>query len=131
MEVTDLYNQLKYLRMCCGLSSKEISRLLKKGIYTYDAYEKQSLLLPPYFETRVCKLYDIEKEELYCAVDQLSEKTKEKFHSFKTMSPDEVLKMLIYNYTGQHLDNYTYHEIKGITISFMIHEMPIRLPVFI
>lgn len=107
-------NNLKYFRTIANLTRKELSSLMNVTVYTYQGYEDDRMVMRPETVILVSMIYNIDKDDIFCPENDVSEDTLEKLNKLAVMQEKERYNQLIYNLTGDKKDKIGYKQVNMI-----------------
>lgn len=107
-------NNLKYFRTITNLTRKELSSLMNVTVYTYQGYEDDRMVMRPETIILVSMIYNINREDIFCSENDISEDTLQKLNDLALISGKERYSQLIYNLTGEKKDKIGYKQVNMI-----------------
>lgn len=107
-------NNLKYFRTLTDLEPKELSALLGVSVYTYRAYETDRMIMDEIIIKLICKLFNVEKEELFIEKDKLRQETINKLIYYTKFNKKEKIKLLVFNLSGKYCEKISFAELSKI-----------------
>ena len=107
-------NNLKYFRTISNLTRKELSSLMNVTVYTYQGYEDDRMVMRPETIILVSMIYNINREDIFCSENDISEDTLQKLNDLALISGKERYSQLIYNLTGEKKDKIGYKQVNMI-----------------
>lgn len=107
-------NNLKYFRTIANLTRKELSSLMNVTVYTYQGYEDDRMVMRPETVILVSMIYNIDKNDIFCPENNVSEDTLEKLNNLSAMPEKERYGQLIFNLTGEMKERVGYKQVNII-----------------
>ena len=89
-------NNLKYFRTLTDLEPKELSALLGVSVYTYRAYENDRMIMDEIIIKLICRLFNVEKEELFIEKDKVRQETINRLIYYSNFNKNFTAFMLVY-----------------------------------
>ncbi len=110
-------NNLKYFRNLAEIEVKELSGLLGVSVYTCRAYEEERMIMNETTIKMICKIFNIEKQELFLEKEMISAKTINKLLQYASYNKVEKIKLLVFNLSGKYSEKLYFSELSEIKSS--------------
>ena len=107
-------NNLHYLRELCKAGRKELAFLINATVYTYHGYEQGRLVLPEETIWLIANIYGIDKNDILCEEEDISERTKQVLAQLSVLTKEQRWQYFIKNLTGKEKEKISYQEIEEI-----------------
>lgn len=110
-------NNLMLFRSITGIPRKTLSFFLSITVHTYGYIEKGSMCLTPEIEILLARIYGIDKAQLVCPQNQITQETIETLTALSNESPEQQIKTISIRLSQGIFETLKPHQIRKIKAS--------------